>query len=205
MDPKLARYAKGDFPNAGKCLFWQGFMKEVVSQVEADTAIHKALALVSKASRELQTICLQSQLFFHEGRTGGYGARLGRNVFNPYNRKSFQGRGSFRQDRHQSVFSRLGPQQSPTETNQILKVKSYPSSQNFIAGNNQHHLATSMVTAVSGQLDMPGSYRVFNPELSIQHTGPTYHRTKEEEEALIRRLQSWLQRSKSYTYNNDTN
>ena len=57
-------------------------MKEVVSQVEADTAIHKALALVSKASRELQTICLQSQLYFHEGRTGGYGARLGRNVFN---------------------------------------------------------------------------------------------------------------------------
>ena len=63
-------------------------------------------------------------------------------------------------------------------------MKSYPSSQKFIAGNNQHHLATSMVTAVSGQLDMPGSYRVFNPELSIQHTGPTYHRTKEEEEAL---------------------
>ena len=55
VDPKLARYAKGDFPNAGKCLFGQGFVKEVVSQVEADTAIHKASALASKASRELQT------------------------------------------------------------------------------------------------------------------------------------------------------
>ena len=50
MDPKLARYAEGDFLNAGKCLFGQGFMKEVVSQVEADTAIYKALALASKLS-----------------------------------------------------------------------------------------------------------------------------------------------------------
>ena len=50
VDPKLARYAKGDFQNAGKCLFGQGFVKEVVSQVEADTAICKASALASKAS-----------------------------------------------------------------------------------------------------------------------------------------------------------
>ena len=49
-----------------------------------------------------------------------------------------------------------------------------------------------MVTAVSGQLDMPGSYRVFNPELSIQHTGPTYHRTKEEEEALDQEIAEWI-------------
>ena len=118
VDPKLARYAKGDFPNAGKCLFGQGFVKEVVSQVEADTAIYKASALASKASRELQTrkgpFPVKST-FFREGRTGGYGAGPGRNVFNPYNRKAFRGRGSFRQDRHQSVFSRLGQHQSPTE------------------------------------------------------------------------------------------
>ena len=92
VDPKLARYAKGDFPNAGKCLFGQGFMKEVVSQVEVDTAIYKASALASKVSQELQTrkdpLPLKST-FFREGRTGGYGAGPGRNVFNTYNRKSF--------------------------------------------------------------------------------------------------------------------
>ena len=56
VDPKLARYAKGDFPNAGKCLFGQGFMKEVVSQVEADTTIYKALALASKLSEKKKGI-----------------------------------------------------------------------------------------------------------------------------------------------------
>ena len=118
VDPKLARYAKGDFQNAGKCLFGQGFVKKVVSQVEADTAICKALALASKASRELQTRkgpLPSRSTFFRDSRTGGYGAGTGRNVFNPYNRKSFRGRGSFWQDRHQSVFSRLGPHQSSTE------------------------------------------------------------------------------------------
>ena len=50
VDPKVARYAKGDFPNAGKCLSGQGFVKEVVSQVETDTAICKASALASRAS-----------------------------------------------------------------------------------------------------------------------------------------------------------
>ena len=55
VDPKLAKYAKGEFPSVGKCLIGQGFVKEVVSQVEADTAICKASALASKASRELQT------------------------------------------------------------------------------------------------------------------------------------------------------
>ena len=43
VDPKVARYDKGDFPNAG-------FVKEVVSQVEIGTAICKASTLASRAS-----------------------------------------------------------------------------------------------------------------------------------------------------------
>ena len=44
-----------------------------------------------------------------------------------------------------------------------------------------------MVTAVSGQLDTPGSYRVFDQfrlRTSNAVRCPTYHRTKEEDEAL---------------------
>ena len=97
---------------------------------------------------------------FREGCTRGYGAGLCRNVFNPYNRKFIRGRGSFWHDRHQSVFLRLGPQQSPTEKPtkfskwKVLLSKIY---------NRKHSASpTLMVTAVSGQLDTPGSYWVFN-------------------------------------------
>ena len=78
VDPKLARYTKGDFPNAGKCLFGQGFVKEVVSQVEADTAICKASPLANWASRELQTRKgpLPSKSTFFE-RAGPEGMGLG--------------------------------------------------------------------------------------------------------------------------------
>jgi len=51
VDPKLEKYAKGEFPKAGKYLFGQSFVKEVVSQVEADTAVCKASALANKAQR----------------------------------------------------------------------------------------------------------------------------------------------------------
>ena len=44
IDPNLTKYAKGEFPEAGKDLFG----KEIVGHVEADTAICKPSAIVSK-------------------------------------------------------------------------------------------------------------------------------------------------------------
>ena len=56
------------------CLGKASCMKEVVSQVEADTAICKALALASKASQELQTrkgpLPSKSIFFFSRGLDG---------------------------------------------------------------------------------------------------------------------------------------
>ena len=52
IDPNLSKYAKGDFPNAGKHPFGPTFQKEIVSQVEADTALTKAAKLISKASSD---------------------------------------------------------------------------------------------------------------------------------------------------------
>ena len=95
VDPKLTKYAKGEFPKVGKSLFGQNFVKEVVSQVEADTAICKASASANKAQREVQKGKSPSPLkptFFGGGRSSGYGAGSGKNVFNLYiNRSSFQG------------------------------------------------------------------------------------------------------------------
>ena len=121
VDPKLSKYAKGEFPKAGKSLFGQSFVKEVVSQVEADTAICKASALANKAQREVQKGKGPSPpkpTFFRGGRSSGYGAGSGKNVFNPYtNRSSFRGRGRFRPNsRNRSLFTRLGPSQNSSES-----------------------------------------------------------------------------------------
>jgi len=120
VDPKLAKYAKGEFPKAGKYLFGQSFVKEVVSQVEADTAICKASALANKAQREVQKGKAPSppKTFFRGGRSSGYGAGSGKNVFNPYdNRSSFRGKGKFCQNsRNRSVFARLGPSRNNSES-----------------------------------------------------------------------------------------
>ena len=130
VDPKLTKYAKGDNSNTGKNLFGQSFMKEVVAQVEADTAICKASAIANKANRETQRNAgpgSSKQNFFRGGRTSGYGARSGGKIFNPYNRTSF--RGSFRgrqrfqpNNRNQTnVFSRLGPQNNPSADSSYKK------------------------------------------------------------------------------------
>ena len=62
-------------------------------------------------------------------------------------------------------------------------MKSSPSSQKRIAGNIQHHLPT----AVSGQLDTPGRYRVFNRFL-LRTSKAAHNRTKKEEKALDREI-----------------
>ena len=46
-----SKYAKGEFPEAGKEVFGSKFAKEIVGDVEADTAICKASAIVNKGSR----------------------------------------------------------------------------------------------------------------------------------------------------------
>lgn len=51
IDPNLTKYAKGEFPEAGKDLFGNKFAKEIVGHVEADTAICKASAIVNKGFR----------------------------------------------------------------------------------------------------------------------------------------------------------
>ena len=119
IDPQLTKYAKGDFSDAGKHLFGNKFAKELVTHVEADTAICKASAIASKATRSpsrgkspasSRTEC------FRWGQTGGHGTSSGKTIFNPYIRPiSYQGRGRGRYI-HQSptsVFNRLGPNPSP--------------------------------------------------------------------------------------------
>ena len=118
MDPKLTKYAKGEFPQAGKQLFGQNFVKEVVSQVEADTAIFKASTIANKANRDSQKgkgPLPSKTKFFRGSRAGEYGAGSGRNIFNPYNKSAYRGKGKFRNNNRPSVFSRLGTQQNPTE------------------------------------------------------------------------------------------
>ena len=51
IDSKLTKYAKGGFSEAGKHLFGSKFVNEIVTHVEADTAICKTSAIANKATR----------------------------------------------------------------------------------------------------------------------------------------------------------
>ena len=116
VDPKLTKYAKGDFSDSGKYLFGPSFQKEIVSQVEADTALSKAFAIVGRASSRgpKATKGPRQHQFFRGGRAAAYGGGSGANVFNPYSR------GQYSQPRHNqwqqrrysqtpSILNRLGP------------------------------------------------------------------------------------------------
>ena len=82
----LKKYAKGDFKDAGSDLFGEKFKDELVKKVEADSALSKAVRIVSHTSKVYQS--LQSQTrgknpLFQDSRTSGYGAAFGRRQ-NPY-------------------------------------------------------------------------------------------------------------------------
>ena len=121
IDPNLSKYAKGDLPDVGKHLYLPTYEKEIVSQVEADTALTKAAKLISKASSDRgdpkrkypqgRTFKPKSPLF-RSGRMASYGGASNRPVFNSYGQRSQppRGRGKYQSPRApNSIFSRLGP------------------------------------------------------------------------------------------------
>ena len=75
IDPNLTKYAKGEFPEAGKDLFGSKLSKEIVGHVEADTAICKVSAIVNKGFRSTsskgKSPSLSKSDFFQWGWTGG--------------------------------------------------------------------------------------------------------------------------------------
>ena len=129
IDPNLTKYAKGEFPEAGKELFGNKFAKEIVGHVEADTAICKASAIVNKGLRSTSSkgkspSSSSKSDFFRWGRTGGHGTASGRSNFSPCNKSSTlrgRGRGRYNLQSSSSVFSRLGP--NPNTTDQHAKQK----------------------------------------------------------------------------------
>ena len=125
IDPNLTKYAKGEFPEAGKDLFGSKFAKEIVGHIEADTAICKASAIVKRSTSSKGKSPLSSKPdFFGWGRTGGHGIGSGKNTFNPWNKSaSFRDRrrGRYNLQSSSNVFSRLGP--NPHSTDQNPKQK----------------------------------------------------------------------------------
>ena len=128
IDPNLTKYAKGEFPEAGKDLFGSKFSKEIVGHVEVDTAICKASVIVNKGFRSTSSkgkspLSSKSD-FFRWGQTGGHGTASGRNNFSPCNKTSTfrgRGRGRYNLQSSSSVFSRLGP--NPNSADQHAKQK----------------------------------------------------------------------------------
>ena len=123
VHPSLKRYGKGDFSKAGEDLFGQEFKDSLVKKVEADSAIFKAVNIVSRSSNNpanagrvyhKQT----SGSRFFGGRTSRYGAVSGK-VYQPY---KYQGKGKFTPGKPYpkkgSVFNRLGTGPSNNAGNQ---------------------------------------------------------------------------------------
>ena len=115
IHPSLKKYGRGDFTQAKGALFGDVFKDELVKKVEADSALSKAVNIVSKNSfKEDQDHSRPSQGF--QGRTSQYGAVSGR-YYHPY--KS-QGQGRFNPDRpfnqKSTIFGCLGPGQSDRRT-----------------------------------------------------------------------------------------
>ena len=122
IDPNLSKYAKGDFPDAGKHLFGSRFQKEIVSQVEADTALMKAAKIINKASSDRgdpkrkypqnRTFKPPKSPLFHSGWMALYGGTSNRPTFNLYGQRyqPSRGRGKYQCPRAtSSIFSWLGP------------------------------------------------------------------------------------------------
>ena len=114
IHPSLKKYGKGAFAKAKADLFGEEFKDTLVKKVEADSALSKAVSIVSKTSGSASKIYQKpSGNRFFGSRTSRYGAASGR-VYQPYNR--FQGKGKqipnkpyFKKG---SVFDRLGASQS---------------------------------------------------------------------------------------------
>ena len=94
IDPRWTKYAKGDFSDAGKHLFSKKFAKELLTPVEADTAICNVSAIASKATRSPsrgKSPASSRTEFFQLGRNGRHGASPGKTISNPCIRSSYQG------------------------------------------------------------------------------------------------------------------
>ena len=126
----LKKYGKGDFTQAEGDLFGEAFKDQLVKKVEVDSALSKAVRIVSKSSdnpatRQYQKPYERSRQggnqFFRGGRASQYGAASGR-YQNPYTRQG-EGRGKYppgkTYPRKGNVFSRLGP--NPPNSSQYRK------------------------------------------------------------------------------------
>ena len=117
IHPSLKKYAKGDFKDAGSDLFGENFKDELVKKVEADSALSKAVRIVSRSSKVYQSPQGQTKgraPLFQDSRTSGYGAAFGRrqhpysgrNIYNSqYRGKLTPGKPYLKKN---SVFDRLG-------------------------------------------------------------------------------------------------
>lgn len=122
IHPSLKRYAKGDFKDAGSDLFGDQFKDELVKKVEADSALSKAVRIVSRSSKVYQSPHSQNKgknPLFQDSRTSGYGAAFGRrqHPYTGHNIYNSQSRGKFTPGKpylkKSSVFERLGHKGGP--------------------------------------------------------------------------------------------
>lgn len=114
IHPSLKKYGKGEFAKAKADLFGQEFKDTLVKKVEADSALSKAVSIVSKSSGSTSKMYQKpTGNRFFGSRTSRYGAASGK-VYQPYHR--FQGKGKQTPNKPYfkkgSVFDRLGANQS---------------------------------------------------------------------------------------------
>lgn len=114
VHPSLKKYGKGEFTKAKADLFGQEFKDTLVKKVEADSALSKAVNIVSKSSGPAHRVYQRpSGNRFFGSRTSRYGAASGK-VYQPYNR--YQGKGKQTPNKlyykKGSVFDRLGSHQA---------------------------------------------------------------------------------------------
>ena len=111
IHPSLKKYGKGEFTKAKADLFGEEFKDTLVKKVEADSALSKAVNIVSKTANKVYQ--RPSGKHFFGSRTSRYGAMSGK-VYQPYNR--YQGKGKQTPNKPYykkgSVFDRLGSSQS---------------------------------------------------------------------------------------------
>ena len=110
----LKKYGKRAFAKAKADLFGEEFKDTLVKKVEADSALSKAVSIVSKTSGSTSKVYQKpSGNSFFGSWTSRYSAASGR-VYQPYNR--FQGKGKQTPNKPYfkkgSVFDRLGANQS---------------------------------------------------------------------------------------------
>ena len=125
IQPTLRKYAKGDFSEAQNELFGMRFKENLVQKVEADTALSKAVRIVTRGSKIYQNpgpLQKQNRPLF-QSRTSRYGSVFGKRQ-SPYQARhshQYQGKGKYAPGKPHfkkgSVFERLSPQEK-SEGNQ---------------------------------------------------------------------------------------